>query len=739
MPLSREQKVNILSACAIFVVAMALRFTYLWQIYTVPFFFHPVIDARMYDQWGQSIAGGEWLWREIPFQAPGYAYFLAFTYLVFGFNYTAPLFLQAVLGSLTCTFVFLIARRLLARFGLVAAVLAGLCAACYWPLIYHDGQLISECLALSFAFAGLWVLVKTRDTAESNELERLGLVCMRGGSPSLQVEGPHVDVRDSDRLQPATYNSQPKAFPLTLSWWFFGGLLLGLSAATRPNILPFLPFAVLWALGFPRQVKRDEAKKMRLLGYRVAAAVLTLTGVLLPIGLITWRNYHISGAFFPLQWNTAINFYIGNNGRATGMPSVQEGNAYDRLRAWPAREGHKGLIEEARFFKRKGLEFIRESPGDWLKLLLKKFVLFWNAFEISDIQDIYYHKFWSSLLRLPLPGLDLVGPFGLVGLLLFLPHWRRLFLLYTLLATNLLGVMLFTVSSRYRLMAIPVLICFAAAMLVAFGRWAGEKAWRRLAFAVVLLAGTSFFVNYDFYAVSATRIFRRYYHLGMVCVEASEAMTSAEEKQKKLLMATNAFKKELEFSPGDADVLYAMGTTYLALSAYNPAYYDQAYLSLKEAMDNQPDRPDLYVAMGNLYEKMRRLPDAEGEYKEAIRLNAECFEAYNNMGHVLNLQGRHEEAIPYLEKAAALRPASPDPLNNLGIALAGLKRYPEAIVMYQRALDRAPQSAKLHYNLACGYFMVGRLVEARVEAEIARTLGHPRAETLLRKIAASKQ
>jgi Tfp pilus assembly protein PilF len=710
MPLSREQKIDFLAATVIFLFAMALRFAYLWQIYTVPFFFHPVIDARMYDLWGQNIARGVWLWKEIPFQAPGYAYFLAFIYLIFDFNYTAPMFLQAAFGSLTCVFVFLIVRRLLAHVGFVAAFIAGLCAACYWPLIYHDGQLISECLALFLGFAGLWAIVKARDTAEEKEL----------GTRNAEARSQKLET--------------PK---LTLSYWLLGGLLLGLSAATRPNILPFLPFVALWALGIPRQKPREMARQMRLWSYRLVAAFLLLIGLICPLGLITWRNYHNSGAFFPIQWNTAVNFYIGNNSQATGMPSIQEGNSYNRLRNWPAAEGHKGQIKEARFFMDKSLEFVRESPGDWLKLILKKFVLFWNAFEIADIQDIYYHRFWSSLLSLPWPGLEVVGPLGLAGLILLLPQWRRLFLLYALLVSNLLGVMLFTVSARYRLMAIPVLICFASVTLIALGRWAGQRAWGRLVAAALLLAGGSFFVNHDFYSVRATRIFRRHYHIGMVCVEVSRSETSAEEQGKRLILAAEAFKKELEFSPGDVDVLYALGTTYLALSVYNPAYFDQAYTSLKEAMDNQPDHTDLYVAMGNLYEKMRRLPHAEGEYEEAMRLNPECFEAYNNMGHVLNLRGKHEEAMPYLEKARELRPASPDPLNNLGIALAGLKRYGEAIVMYQRAVERDPGSASLHYNLACAYFSEGRPIEAEVEAEIARTLGHPRADALLRKLSSS--
>ncbi|MDQ7778215.1 MAG: tetratricopeptide repeat protein [Planctomycetota bacterium] len=746
-PPASTARVDIILMCVVFAVAFTLRFIYVLQIYSNPFFAHPVIDARMYSLWAESISRGSWLWNEIPFQAPGYAYFLAYNFMIFGMNYLMPIMLQALFGSLVCVFVYLITRRLLERQGRVVAALAGLGAAAYWPLIYHDGQLISESPAIFLAYAGILAIVKARGVCEDVELRRLQVAPAVDRAESGETEERSETGAESESAAEERAGARAEARaragegegadrsarPLTLAYWFFGGLLLGLSAATRPNITPFLPFALLWALGFPRIVSKETGRAMRLGAYRVVAALTLAAGILIPTGVITLRNYQVSGEFAPLQWNTSINFYIGNNAKATGTPSVREGADFNRLRAWPASEGRVGQIEEARFFREKAFEYIKETPSDWLRLVLKKLVIAWNSFEIGDIQDIYYWKAWASVLRLPLPGFDVVGPLALLGLIVFVREWRRLFLPYALVATTGAGLLLFTVSARYRLMAIPVTVCFAAAALVRIGRWAGERRWIRFALGLVVLAGATVFVNCDFYDLQAEpQIFRTHYHLGMVCVESGKTETDPERYRQQMALAIAEFKKELEQGPGDPDVLYALGTTCLAVNAYDPAY-----TALKEAMDNQPDRAEVYVAMGNLYEKMRRLPNAEGEYLEAISLDPNCFEAYNNLGYVMVLQGKpedQEEAIGYLMKAAELKPASPDPFNNLGLAYMGLKKYDDAVAMFQRAVERDLFAPSTHYNLALAYFMQGRLVESKVEAGIAQSLGHPRAEALLRKI-----
>jgi hypothetical protein len=72
----------------IFGCALVLRLIYLFQIESIPLFYHLAGDGRTYDEWGQRIAAGDWLGKEVFYQAPLYPYFLGL--------------LQAIVGQKTC-------------------------------------------------------------------------------------------------------------------------------------------------------------------------------------------------------------------------------------------------------------------------------------------------------------------------------------------------------------------------------------------------------------------------------------------------------------------------------------------------------------------------------------------------------------------------------------------------------------------------------------------------------------
>src|SRR5689334_17569390 len=60
----------------VFVVALAVRVLHVWQIRRSPFFDVLMGDARGYDAWARRIAAGEWIGRDVFYQAPLYPYFL---------------------------------------------------------------------------------------------------------------------------------------------------------------------------------------------------------------------------------------------------------------------------------------------------------------------------------------------------------------------------------------------------------------------------------------------------------------------------------------------------------------------------------------------------------------------------------------------------------------------------------------------------------------------------------------
>jgi hypothetical protein len=84
---------------SIFAVAFAVRLLHVMQIRSAPFFTVLMGDSHGYDEWAQRIAGGEWLGREVFYQAPLYPYLLGSIYAIAGRHLLLVRIVQIVIGS----------------------------------------------------------------------------------------------------------------------------------------------------------------------------------------------------------------------------------------------------------------------------------------------------------------------------------------------------------------------------------------------------------------------------------------------------------------------------------------------------------------------------------------------------------------------------------------------------------------------------------------------------------------
>ena len=96
------KRADAIAIAGVFCVALALRLVYLQQIESLPFFEFPLVDARSYDEWAQTIAAGDWLGGKIFYQAPAYPYFLGMIYSVFGHDPMVAHIVQMVMGAGSC-------------------------------------------------------------------------------------------------------------------------------------------------------------------------------------------------------------------------------------------------------------------------------------------------------------------------------------------------------------------------------------------------------------------------------------------------------------------------------------------------------------------------------------------------------------------------------------------------------------------------------------------------------------
>ncbi len=106
-------------------------------------------------------------------------------------------------------------------------------------------------------------------------------------------------------------------------------------------------------------------------------------------------------------------------------------------------------------------------------------------------------------------------------------------------------------------------------------------------------------------------------------------------------------------------------------------------------------------------------PDrARAAYSRAIALDPDHFDAYVNLGRLLQLEGKIEEAIEHYR--SSIRSGSQDPTApfNLGTALETLGRWADSLKAYQHAVELDSDFADAHFNLARLCEQLGRRAAA---------------------------
>ena len=95
---------------------------------------------------------------------------------------------------------------------------------------------------------------------------------------------------------------------------------------------------------------------------------------------------------------------------------------------------------------------------------------------------------------------------------------------------------------------------------------------------------------------------------------------------------------------------------------------EQAVKLLQQAIAAYPQFYSAHTALGGQYDKLKRYPEAEAAYQEAIQLKSERAEAHVGLGVVLVKQKRYAEAIPPLRRSIEIEKQSSAPYLFLGLA-----------------------------------------------------------------------
>ena len=128
----------------------------------------------------------------------------------------------------------------------------------------------------------------------------------------------------------------------------------------------------------------------------------------------------------------------------------------------------------------------------------------------------------------------------------------------------------------------------------------------------------------------------------------------------------------------------------LVPSCFKPTGFRRAWTCFSKPCESIPPRP--IIALGTALVLTGRTSEAINHFKQALRIDPDYAEAYNNMGNALFLTGRTSEAIAQYKQALQSYPDYANAHNNLGNALVQMGRISEAIGHYKQALRMNPGS-----------------------------------------------
>ncbi len=578
----------------IFLTAFLLRIFY-WIFLKNNYFFyeHPGGDVLYYQQWAKEIATGNWLGTETFWGLPLYPYFLA---VLEKWSLGNVFFIRLVhifLGSFNCVLVYLIARRLFSK---EVALLSGFLAAASFTLIHYDWLIVPVPFLI---FLGLTIVLA---------------------------------LLNRDKIR-------------TWRVWSLLGLLIGITALGDGKILIFTALTLIYILwkSWPLTWKRSSRTLLPL-----------ILGTFLILGLTGLRNKIVGGDWIWVSAQNGLSFYVGNNPKATGVfenldfiRPTHAGQDADQVIAAQALAKQKlSPAQVVQFWRGQALSFIQNDPAGYLRLLARKFKLFFTDTEYAYDIDLLLQRDWKKYLDInPLP---LVFPLAFMGIILARRN-RETDYFNIMILSQLIFTLVFFLTDRHRATILPFLIIYESCALV----WLiGQVRLKRfkpiLATVVTLIVFVMIFPPQNM--AQDDIVFYRATKSGSVY-----------ERKKDFVKAREQYLRALELRPGDTNAMYNLGNTYAATAEWALA---------------------------------------RGLYEKILSLDPQHVDALFNLGFALREEGSDAQSFATFARLVQLQPNSPDALFQAGELALKLRDCASAKNYFEKLIKLKPNFAQdLHAML----------------------------------------
>lgn len=190
-------------------------------------------------------------------------------------------------------------------------------------------------------------------------------------------------------------------------------------------------------------------------------------------------------------------------------------------------------------------------------------------------------------------------------------------------------------------------------------------------------------------------------------------------------------KQLLAREPGNYDAWVALGNIYRNAERYADASaaYDTA-LKLQPAA--QRSQWPVYYYRGISFERQKKWPAAEADFRKALELSPDEPSVLNYLGYSLIDSGQKlDEALAMVKKAVELKPNDGYIVDSLGWAYYQLRDFENAVVQLERAADIKPGDPVIADHLGDAYWRAGRTLEAKFQWQHAKD-NKPEPEDLAR-------
>ena len=596
---------------AILVAAALLFRVVYWLLASKSAFLHtPVVDASFFDIWARTLAAGNVFQAQVFFKPPLYAYLLSWFYQA-GFSMTGVLILQMLVGSVTVLLTFAVGRLV------------------FTPRIAFGGALITALLPILPFF-------------ETQLLGETWTTPLTLGALLLVLRVVNGQTRAEGRTQ------------------FFAGLLMGLAALGRPNLMLLVVAVAAWQWWWGRSGNRAIS---------LGSIGLLLAGFLLAVSPATIHNLKY-GEFSLISTNLGSNLVAGNSDTADGVSAIPVGVLWDDLQLQSKQAGADNPVQASRFLTGRALKWVVANPGRTLALVGKKSLLLVNAQEgRNNINPVWFAKQDEVfLLARWWPATWLMLPVAILGLAYFRRWQPGGNLLLWVVLIQAAAILPFFVNARFRLPLLPLLALFAAAGgAVLINLWkTGDR--RALVVPLGFLAALFVVVNVDwFHLGDESWLARDWFNQGLI-----HSRPYADRKPDPV-QAELSFRRACELGPDEVDFHERMGAFLLGRAQ-----------PLVNAGSTAEEKNDMARASAAYDRAEPILLEARGFHRNAAELYRRSYRSWINLGISERWLG---DAQAFNTRASMARN---DTASARQSALAALRLYQNAVQDYQNSLQINP-------------------------------------------------